>query len=328
MTDRTSGKISSRTHRLTAVIAVLALGQLALAVPAAAQTKVRFAYVKTLEVLPFFYAAKKGYFKDVGLDIEMIAVPGGPAVGAAIASGSADFGFAALSPVLIAREQGQPFKFFMSLEYEQTPGRLWGTIMASAKSGIKSIKDLAGKNIVLGVPGGLCELSIHDWMDKAGLAYSEARILNNPFPQMPAMLELGTADAACIVEPFATAALNGKTKPVELARGFLAEVTTPYRIAGLFAAETWIAAHQKEIVALEKASLRAATELNRDPSVTKAILADEFRFPAEYIEKLRYDFLVDFKPKAADYQTIIDKMLKYGMLKKPTKAEDVIVTAK
>ena len=139
MTDRTSGKISSRTHRLTAVIAVLALGQLALAVPAAAQTKVRFAYVKTLEVLPFFYAAKKGYFKDVGLDIEMIAVPGGPAVGAAIASGSADFGFAALSPVLIAREQGQPFKFFMSLEYEQTPGRLWGTIMASAKSGIKSI---------------------------------------------------------------------------------------------------------------------------------------------------------------------------------------------
>ena len=169
---------------------------MALAVPAAAQTKVRFAYVKTLEVLPFFYAAKKGYFKDVGLDIEMIAVPGGPAVGAAIASGSADFGFAALSPVLIAREQGQPFKFFMSLEYEQTPGRLWGTIMASAKSGIKSIKDLAAKNIVLGVPGGLCELSIHDWMDKAGLAYSQARILNNPFPQMPAMLELGTADAA------------------------------------------------------------------------------------------------------------------------------------
>ena len=39
------------------------------------------------------------------------------------------------------------------------------------------------------------------------------------------MWYLGTADAACIVEPFATAALAGKSKPIILGRGYLANVT-------------------------------------------------------------------------------------------------------
>lgn len=293
---------------------------------AAELSKVRFAYLKTLELMPFFYGQEKGYFKDAGVDLELIAVPGGPAVGAAIASGSADIGYAALTPMLIAREQGQPFKFFMSMEYEQTPDRLWGYMIATEKSGIKSMKDLAGKTIAVGVPGGLCELAARDWMASAGVAYDPAKALNNPFPQMPAMLDVGTAEAACIVEPFATAALVGKSKPIILGRGYLANVTQPYRIAGLFATETWIKSHGQDIAALMKAYTRAATELKSNAPLVKEILLKEYRFPPELVEKLKTDFALDLAPKASDYQIIIDKMLKHGMLKKPMKPEEAIAT--
>jgi len=313
------------TTRLAA--AIVALAAFAQAPASAADlSKVRFAYLKTLELMPFFYGQEKGYFKDAGIDLELIAVPGGPAVGAAIASGSADIGYAALSPMLIAREQGQPFKFFMSMEYEQSPDRLWGYMIATEKSGIKSMKDLAGKTVAVGVPGGLCELATRDWMASAGVAYDPAKVLNNPFPQMPAMLDIGTADAACIVEPFATAALAGKSKPIILGRGYLANVTQPYRIAGLFASETWIKSHAQDIAALIKAYTRAATELKSNVPLMKEIMLKEYRFPPELVGRLKTDFALDLTPKASDYQIIIDKMFKYGMLKKPMKPEEAMAT--
>lgn len=309
-----------------AAVAALAVAT-SLPASAADLSKVRFAYLKTLELMPFFYGQEKGYFKDAGVDLEMIAVPGGPAVGAAIASGSADIGYSALTPMMIAREQGQAFKFFMSMEYEQTPDRLWGYMIATERSGIKSMKDLAGKTVAVGVPGGLCELAARDWMASAGVTYDPAKALNNPFPQMPAMLDLGTADAACIVEPFATAALAGKSKPIILGRGYLANVTQPYRIAGLFASESWIKAHPTEIAAMMKAYTRAATELKSNAPLVKEIMLKEYRFPPELVDKLKTDFALDLAPKASDYRIIVEKMEKYGMLKKPMKPEDVIATA-
>ncbi|MDE2364182.1 MAG: ABC transporter substrate-binding protein [Hyphomicrobiales bacterium] len=286
--------------------------------------KVRFAYLKTLDLMPFFYGQEKGYFKDEGIDLDLIAVPGGPAVGAALASGSADIGYAAPTPILIAREQGQPFKFFMSLEYEQTPQRLWGSMIATEKSGIKSIKDLAGKTIATGVPGGLCELAARDWMASAGVTYDASKALNNPFPQMPAMLDLGTADAACIVEPFATAALAGKSHPIVLGKGYLAHVTQPYRVSALFATDSWIASHKKEIGEIMKAYTRAARELGSNNALVKEILLKEYRFPPQLVDKLNIEFALDNEPKPQDYKIIIDKMEKYGMLKKPMSPEDVI----
>ena len=58
----------------------------------------------------------------------------------------------------------------------------------------------------------------------------------------------------------------------------------------------------------------------------KEIMLKEYRFPPELVEKLKTDFALDLAPKASDYQIIIDKMLKYGMLKKPMKPEEAIAT--
>ena len=318
--------------KLTRCLAFLAGLATVLASPLAVQAqdapKVRFAYLKTLDLMPFFYGVQKGYFKEAGVDIELIAVPGGPAVGAAVASGSADIGYAAPTPIMIARDQGQPFKAFVSLEWERTPDRLWGDILATEKSGIKSLKDLKGKNLGVSVPGGLCELAAHDWLASVGLTTKDVNILNNPFPQMPAMMELGTVDAVCIVEPFATAALAGKSKPVLLKKGYLADVKEKYRVSILFASEKWIGGHAKEIAAIKKAFVRAATELKSNPTLVKEILAKEYRFPPALIDKLRTDFALDLDPKAEDYRIMVEKMTKYGMLKHPMKPEDFIAQAK
>ena len=108
----------STTRALRRAIAAIGLVA-AIALPASAQQKVRFAYLKSTTLIPFFFAIEKGYFKAEGIDLELIAVAGGPAVAAALAGGSADIGYAAPTPIAIAREQGQPYKFFIGLERER-----------------------------------------------------------------------------------------------------------------------------------------------------------------------------------------------------------------
>jgi NitT/TauT family transport system substrate-binding protein len=299
-----------------------------LAVPqdAAAQQKIRFAYLKSTTLIPFFFANEKGYFKAEGLEIELIAVPGGPAVAAAIAGGSADIGYAAPTPIAIARQAGQPYRFFVGMEREDfKKGELWGTILASEKSGIKSIKDLAGKKVILGPPGGLCELSVRDWLGKNGLQWSQIQPLHQPFPQMQAALDVGNADAACIIEPFTTAVQASAVKPVTLAKGYLAEHPERYTVDGIFANEAWLAANPKAIDGIKKAMLKGWQELAKDRPTVEKILDTEFRFPKSLMDRVKLDYVTQITLSPADFEPIISAMKRTGMLKPEFKTEDLVL---
>ena len=317
---------SVRSGRTLAVAAALSLAAL-LPREARAQEVVRFAQFKVVTLLPFAYGVEKGYFKDEGIDLQLINVPGGPAAGAAVASGSADIAYAAPAPVINARVEKQPFRFFMGLEYEQFPDRLWGVMLASGRSGVKTFKDLAGKTMVVGPPGGLCEVAARDWLMKSGVPADQVKFLNNPFPQMQAMLEVGTADAACVAEPFVTSIRNSKVQPVELGQGYLAEEKRKYRIEGLFASEAWITTHGKTIAALKRGYIKATDELKGNITLVKDILTKDYRLPPNVVDKMASSFVVAPEPVAAEFQPIIDAMVRTGMLKADIKATDLVTPA-
>ena len=307
----------------------LCLAGLALAPSHAdAQQKIRFAYLKSTTLIPFFFALEKGYFKAEGLDIELVAVPGGPAVAAAIAGGSADIGYAAPTPIAIARQAGQPYRFFVGMEREHHPKDLWGTILASEKSGIKSIKELAGKRVILGPPGGLCELAVREWLGKDGMKWEQITPLFNPFPQMQAALDVGNADAACIIEPFTTSVQASAIKPVTLAKGYLAAPPEKYTVDGIFANETWLNANAKAIAGIKKAMLKGWQELASDRPTVEKILDTEFRFPKSLADRVKMDYVSQISLVAADFEPIIAAMKKHGMLKPDFKTEDLILVDK
>jgi NitT/TauT family transport system substrate-binding protein len=317
-----------RNQIWTGVIAALlgASGLFGATPNAEAQQKIRFAYLKSTTLIPFFFAQEKGYFKAEGLEIELIAVPGGPAVAAAIAGGSADIGYAAPTPIAIARQAGQPYRFFIGMEREDfKTGQLWGTILASEKSGIKSIKDLVGKKVILGPPGGLCELSVREWLGKNGLQWSQIQALHQPFPQMQAALDVGNADAACIIEPFTTAVQASAVKPVTLAKGYLAESPEQYTVDGIFANEVWLAANPKAIEGIKKAMLKGWQELAKDRPTVEKILDTEFRFPKSLMDRVKLDYVTQINLVPSDFEPIIAAMKRTGMLKPEFKAEDLVL---
>ena len=292
-----------------------------------AAEKVRFAYLRAQTLAIAFYANSRGYFKDEGLDIEFIEVQGGPAVVAAIASGSADFGFAAPAPIAAARQAGQAYRFFIGLQWERSPDSVWGALIASERSGVKALQDLAGKTIMVGPAGGLCELAFRDWLAASGVAWDKVKVLYTPFPQQQAGLELGNADAACTVQPFHTAIENSKVRPVTLAKGFLANNTVTYNVDGLFASDAWLEKNGRVVEALKKALTRARDDMRKDQSIGKRILLEEFKLPVALVEKLpNADSTISIAP--ADFKPVIDGMKRNGMLKDGVSERDIVYQGK
>lgn len=308
------------------VVACCALGAMAQA--ASADEKIKFAYLKTTSMVPFFFAEQKGYFKAEGIDLELVPVQGGPAVAAAVASGSAQIGYAAPTPIIIARDQNQPYKFIFGLQWEQAPDQLWGPLIASERSGIKSFKDMAGKTILTGPPGGLCELAWRDWLAKNNVAWSSVKVLTNPFPQHQATLEVGNADASCTPDPFYTSIKNSKVKPVLLGMGYLADEKRRYMIDGIFSTDAWIAANGKTIAAIKRATAKATRELNGDKAVIRKILVDDFRLPVAVADTLKSDFDPELRTDPADLIPVVEALKRHGMIKPDLAVTDVMSVSK
>ena len=141
--------MSSMTRRdllssaLAAAAGASVLGAPRYAAAATTPVKIRFGWQPTLNAARYFAAHDAGIFKANGIDVEQIKFLAGPPFFAAFQSGSIDVGFMGTPPASIGIAQGVPMKIFAVENYA------FGSegLVATKKSGIKSLKDLKGKRV-------------------------------------------------------------------------------------------------------------------------------------------------------------------------------------
>jgi NitT/TauT family transport system substrate-binding protein len=130
-----------------AVVAALLLG--ASAAPALEKVKFGTASSISLTSAPLTMAISMGYFKDEGLDVEVVPFRGGSGVLIPqMVNGSIQVGFPTLDVLMIARQPGRdymPLKFF----YNVTRTSIYEIVVPEG-SPIKTLGDLKGKKIGVG----------------------------------------------------------------------------------------------------------------------------------------------------------------------------------
>lgn len=107
-----------------------------------AKVKLQLKWVPQAQFAGYFVAQDKGYYKDEGLDVEIL--PGGPDIvpEQQVANGAADIGVDWVASLLAHQEQGLPL-----VEISQVYQRS-GLVLVSKKSaGINSAADMKGKKI-------------------------------------------------------------------------------------------------------------------------------------------------------------------------------------
>lgn len=296
----------------------------------AENAKVRIAYLVADSMLPALYAQDKGYFKDAGIDAEFIAVQGGPAVVAAVASGDADIGYASPVPPINGHLNGVPIKMFLQLGQEVDPDKKFVFLVASAVSGIKDMAGTKGKKISFNANGGLCELAWRDHLATAGLKIEDVQSVVLPFPEQEAALEQGNIDATCTINPF-FASMSGNTKigAVKIAAGTLADLKKPLLNDALFAKDVWLSGNGKTASKFAAVMDKARKELLGDRAALEGAAVKYMELKPEDAKSFTLPIVnSEMGITGADVQRILDAMIKTGMQQGPLNGADFVAEVK
>ena len=306
----------------------LGLAVTARATRAADLIPVRIANFQNVVVLPLFHGIDKGYFKEAGLDVEIVKVATGAASVSAVAANQADIGWAAATVPMFARSNSVPVKIFMTADQEGPPDHYGSFIDVSGRSGVTSFAQLKGKTVMINAFGTAGELSIRDRLQQAGVAWDDVKKVVVPFPQMPAAFELGNADAVVPIQPMQAAILANKATAAKvLASGNLSASSRQVVTASCyFATDSWLANNTNAALAFGRAYLRAQKEIHADPALRLALvmkISGMERPTAETIPEAWFENLAITKEAVAP---IYDALVRTGMMTKNFPVDDVIAT--
>lgn len=139
---------------------------------------------------PFYIALDKGYFKDEGLNVEILEGTGSASTVKLIGSGSNDFGYADAGTMIKSIAAGEPV-IAVGVFLQINPM----AVIYLPDNPINSPKDLAGKSIALTSGDSLSQI-FPALLAANGIKVNEVRIMSFPTPSAKeeALLE-GNADA-------------------------------------------------------------------------------------------------------------------------------------
>ncbi|MFF2015781.1 ABC transporter substrate-binding protein [Paenibacillus sp. NPDC058177] len=173
--------------------------------------KIKYAPFNGVSGLAVRFGIKKGFFKDEGLDVELISTQN-PIE--ALTSNDVDIADSATTNVIVAAGKGAPLKIVSSMF------RTKGPFYLVAKPGIESIEDLKGKKVGAAALGSGLDVYTQTILKKHGLSKNDVTYLANGVNDAAyASLTSGQVDATIIHEPFASLA-ESEGKGKILARGW------------------------------------------------------------------------------------------------------------
>ena len=161
---------------------------------------------------PFYIAYDKGFFKDEGLDVDLIVLDSGAKVIAPLGTGELDVGSGALSVGFWnALLRGVKFRIVADRGHAE-PGYLYQTVFMRKDlidSGqFKSLNDLKGMRMGFAAQGVTSLSLLNEAAKFAGIKYEDVVPVYLSFPQQIAALQNKALDGTFLIEPQATAAVN------------------------------------------------------------------------------------------------------------------------
>lgn len=148
----------------------------------------------------FAIAEQKGWFKDAGVDVELLWFEYGPSM-EAFSAGKVDAVMVTNGDSLVTGAGGAKNVVLLVTDYSN------GNDMIVARPGIAKLADLKGKKI--GVEVGLVDhLLLLNGLKKAGLSENDVTIVPTPTNQAPQVLASGQVDAVAAWQPNSGAALK------------------------------------------------------------------------------------------------------------------------
>jgi NitT/TauT family transport system substrate-binding protein len=260
---------------------------------------------------PMYLGMEKGFFEAEGLKIEPQIGEGGAALIPSLVSGDAQFAFVGVIPAITAVAQDVPIKIVTSSDdAAATEDEDWQTLVVPKGSPIKGVEDLPGKTVAVNALRGLAEVVISRSLEKQGVDYEAVKLLEVPFPEMPAALEQGRVDAALLTEPFLSAVLAQGGTQIDAP----SVETVPNFPNGVYvSSEQYIAENGDVVDRFASAMNRSLEYADSNPEEVRRIVPTYTETPAEAAQQMRLP-VFDSELDQEGIELEADLTAKYGIV--------------
>ena len=287
---------------------------------AAETTALTVGVIPIVDVAPIYLGVSQGFFEEEGLDVTLELAQGGAAIVPAVVSGEYQFGFSNVTSLLLATSNDVPLKAVAPGNFTTGADPDFGAVVVPADSEIQAAADLAGHTVAVNTLNNIGDSTIRYVVEEDGGDPEAIEFVEMGFPDMPAAVAGAQVDAAWIVEPHLTRALEQGARVV--AWNF-AETDPELMIAAYFTSQQY-ATENPEVVEAFVAALDKSFEFaEANPDETRAIL-DEYTEidPAVKEAMVMPRFATEFSEDTV--QLLADLALEYGLVTEPVDFADLL----
>ncbi|HEV8022911.1 MAG TPA: ABC transporter substrate-binding protein [Candidatus Lustribacter sp.] len=273
-----------------------------------------------------YYAVANGFFKQVGLNVEMTAFNNGAAAAAALASGALDVAVQPPMQVAQAVIGGLPFVVVAAgaINSVSAPAA-W--VCVSATSPIRTAKDLEGKTIAINSLKSSSQNLLDAWLAKEGADLSKIHFLELPSAQMAPALQRGTVDAVELFEPaFTVAKASGNVRVLAIPTAAMAAPRDEFLQTTWYTTKQFATQNREAIRRFASAIYMAARWANAHPHDSGVILAELSKLdPGIVATMTRARYAESLQPR--DLLPELDNGFKFGLLSRPVSPTELLNTS-
>jgi NitT/TauT family transport system substrate-binding protein len=265
------------TPRLAVLIAALATiasaGCASAPVPSTGpeKTNLVIAAAPTASSAGVYVAQRDGLFRRAGLNVKIVNIPAGANVTPDLLNGRIDVVNGAYAGFIQAQLHQAAQFHILADGYAGAPDV--DEVVVAPTSGIKSVKQLAGKTIAVNDRGGVAQLLVSSALADQGVPASAVHFVAMGFPAMAAALRAHRVDAADLPEPYLSQAEEqiGGEELLDVNQG----ATQDFPIDGYAATVGWCRRYPRTAAAVAKALDQGQALADTDRSlVEKALTTD------------------------------------------------------
>ena len=220
---------------------------------------------------PFYVALEKGYFKDEGLNIDLILTPGADKVSAAVLSGDVEIGFAGPESAIYIYKGGEEDYLVTFAGLTKRDGQF---IISKEKD--FEWKDLVGKEILVGRKGGMPALNFLNALKNAGLNEKDLNInYSIDFASLGGSFIGGIGDYVNLFEPNAT---KLEKEGYGYAVASIGKLSGEMPYTAYYTKKSYLNGHEETLKKFNKAINKGLEfVLNNDETKTAEIILPQFK---------------------------------------------------
>ena len=273
------------------------------------QVKIKLGILPIVDALPLIVAEQKGYFKQAGVEVELITFQSAIERDSALQAKAIDGSLGDLLAAASLYNGGFPVQV-VSLSLGETGREGRFAILTSPKSGINTIDQLKGVEVAVS-KNSIIEYVTDSLLLEKGFKPEE--INKNIIPKIPtryqALME-GKIKAACLPDPMAALAESKGAKIIT------DDTETNLSQTVMFFNQDTLQKNGTAIKNLLKGYAMAATEINNNPEAYRDMLVEKAKVPKEALIVYNMEhFPAPQLPKEKDVDQVMQWMVQKNLLK-------------